>query len=401
MKVFVALAFLATLGLLAEAGYKDWRSPNIGMPVNPKYTAQEWRDIYAAQVELPTKPAVVEGAQPQPAFAGKVHVADNHHRITNGQTASRGQFPWQAALIVNQASFCGGSIIAPNYVLTAAHCANAVILTTRNSVVHSNYDSETINNDIALVILPQSVDYTSSTSISSTLQYVDLSVITNNECANTYGSVITSTKLCVRTSGGQSTCNGDSGGPLVIQQSDGQYTLVGIVSFGSIYGCQQGYPAAFTRAEAGYKDWRSPNIGMPVNPKYTAQEWRDIYAAQVELPTKPAVVEGAQPQPGSTSISSTLQYVDLSVITNNECANTYGNIITSTKLCVRTSGGQSTCNGDSGGPLVIQQSDGQYTLVGIVSFGSIYGCQQGYPAAFTRVSSYLDWISSNSRISVQ
>ena len=50
--------------------------------------------------------------------------------------------------------------------------------------------------------------------------------------------------------------------------------------------------------------------------------------------------------------------------------------------------------GDSGGPLVYQESDGIYTEVGIVSFGSSAGCTLGYPAAFTRVTSYLSWITS-------
>jgi secreted trypsin-like serine protease len=50
--------------------------------------------------------------------------------------------------------------------------------------------------------------------------------------------------------------------------------------------------------------------------------------------------------------------------------------------------------GDSGGPLITMEGDGIYTQVGIVSFGSSAGCTAGYPVAFTRVTSYLDWISS-------
>lgn len=48
--------------------------------------------------------------------------------------------------------------------------------------------------------------------------------------------------------------------------------------------------------------------------------------------------------------------------------------------------------GDSGGPLVVYESDGRPTLVGITSFGIGFGCQVSWPPAFTRVSSYLDWI---------
>ena len=58
-------------------------------------------------------------------YAGKVHVPLNEqaNRITGGSTASRGQFPWQVALTIDAAYFCGGSLISNRWVLTAAHCA--------------------------------------------------------------------------------------------------------------------------------------------------------------------------------------------------------------------------------------------------------------------------------------
>ena len=49
--------------------------------------------------------------------------------------------------------------------------------------------------------------------------------------------------------------------------------------------------------------------------------------------------------------------------------------------------------GDSGGPVVLQESDGIYTQVGVVSFVSAAGCQRGFPVGFTRVTSFLSWIS--------
>jgi secreted trypsin-like serine protease len=57
-------------------------------------------------------------------FAGKVHVPlDDHHRITRCSNASPGQFPWHVAIIIDNAYFCGGSLIDELWVLTAAHCA--------------------------------------------------------------------------------------------------------------------------------------------------------------------------------------------------------------------------------------------------------------------------------------
>jgi len=54
--------------------------------------------------------------------------------------------------------------------------------------------------------------------------------------------------------------------------------------------------------------------------------------------------------------------------------------------------------GDSGGPLVFREDDDRDTEVGIVSFGSSSGCEAGYPAVFTRVTSYLDWIQTNTGV---
>jgi secreted trypsin-like serine protease len=56
--------------------------------------------------------------------------------------------------------------------------------------------------------------------------------------------------------------------------------------------------------------------------------------------------------------------------------------------------------GDSGGPLV-KEIDGAYTQIGVVSFGAAAGCELGYPAGFARVTSFLDWIETNSGIHIE
>ncbi|XP_017070556.2 serine protease 1-like [Drosophila eugracilis] len=97
----------------------------------------------------------------------------------------------------------------------------------------------------------------------------------------------------------------------------------------------------------------------------------------------------------ATAVASHLQYTDLTVITNAVCQQTFGSLlVTGRNICVATPQGTSTCQGDSGGPLALNEK-----LIGITSFGSASGCQAGYPAAFTRVTYYLDWIKINSGIS--
>jgi len=49
-------------------------------------------------------------------------VDEQHNRVTGGSPAVQGQFPWQAAIIIDYNYFCGGCLIGDTKVLTAASC---------------------------------------------------------------------------------------------------------------------------------------------------------------------------------------------------------------------------------------------------------------------------------------
>lgn len=94
------------------------------------------------------------------------------------------------------------------------------------------------------------------------------------------------------------------------------------------------------------------------------------------------------------TLSEVLNYVDVDVITNEDCEEAFGDL-PETNIC--TSGDQDTgsCNGDSGGPLVAEDKQ-----IGVVSFGIMF-CLPGYPSGFTRLTSFLDWIEANTDVQIQ
>ncbi|ODM87661.1 Proclotting enzyme [Orchesella cincta] len=92
--------------------------------------------------------------------------------------------------------------------------------------------------------------------------------------------------------------------------------------------------------------------------------------------------------------SSVLRKVTVPGISSDKCGTIYNGIspagITAEMVCAGGNGVDS-CIGDSGGPL-IQLVNNRYEQVGIVSFGRECGT---YPGVYTRIYSFLNWISVN------
>lgn len=97
-----------------------------------------------------------------------------------------------------------------------------------------------------------------------------------------------------------------------------------------------------------------------------------------------------------TSLIPSLLQVELNIIENSKCEAIFRDTapqIFPDMICTfkGPNGTESTCNGDSGGPLTVRQNN-QHILVGLVSFGAI-DCTAPFPAVFSRVTSFLDWIA--------
>nr|CAD7459489.1 unnamed protein product [Timema tahoe] len=316
MKTCIALVLLVAAVQAKVSSLADLEPRHMYVDEIPSHTAAEWEQIYKNQEYTPEfYPDYIPGTEPQEESAGKVSVTLPEGRIISGTTAARGQIPWQAFVILGGSGLCGGSLISNLWVLTAAHCAQGVSTfaitlgatsrtaaqtgtvtqTVRSAIVHSNYNPNTITNDIAVIRLNSAVASTSfitpvrlprfsqasttfagsaarvsgfgrisstTTATSAVLLFADVSVITNAVCANTFGTSIQSSNICTLGTSGRSPCNGDSGGPLVIQEADGAFTEVGVVSFGRA-NCPANAPAAFVRVTS-YLQWLSTNTGIAI-----------------------------------------------------------------------------------------------------------------------------------------
>merc|ERR1711973_940702 len=99
-------------------------------------------------------------------------------RIVGGFEAEPNQWPWQVALFVDNAWFCGGSLISENYVLTAAHCVDGAsyydIMAGAHNVRESSEPNRVeITSDNAGGISPSSptLNVTPSTELSETVLF--------------------------------------------------------------------------------------------------------------------------------------------------------------------------------------------------------------------------------------
>lgn len=97
----------------------------------------------------------------------------------------------------------------------------------------------------------------------------------------------------------------------------------------------------------------------------------------------------------TNDVSFLLRSAQNSIITNEVCRTTFGGFIISSTICMSTSGGHGACHGDNGGPLTVSRA-GRPLQVGVSSFGFTAGCELGFPTAFTRVTSFGQWIIDNS-----
>ncbi|XP_060650768.1 phenoloxidase-activating factor 3 [Drosophila nasuta] len=308
-------------------------------------------------------PPPASATTPTAEFAARLNTADCGSslttRILGGEETQPGQYPWLARIAYRNRTNgrisyrCSGSLIASDYVITAAHCvvnlvsdleifqvrigdekpgaqdcaASAAnncsapnLFAIARVIVHPNYDQPKYANDIALlnlrtklvsftpICLPlnstaalanrligqmgvaagwsttseingnnnnSSANFTSSASA----RFIRLPIVNTTSCAIAYANlsenfqqpiVITPNHLCAQGQPMNDVCRGDSGGPFMddgtsgILNSNGRYTLLGIVAFGPTLCGVSTIPGVYT-AVSSFLNWIFDSItAMPV-----------------------------------------------------------------------------------------------------------------------------------------
>jgi len=258
-------------------------------------------------VVLSTLAAVATG---KTIRGGEHHRELQRNRVIGGSEAQEDRYSFAVSLQDRMGHFCGGTLISPDTVLSAAHCGdddyNVVVgrhdhgdrdgevMSVKKVLKHPGYESDTTNNDYMLIFLdkPVSVNNIKFASVTDNLvraneavtvvgwgdmdidldeeelpdelREVEVYTISNNECddsegvidgeRDSYNGQITSSMLCAEHPKRKDACQGDSGGPLVKRSGSGsgeEFELVGVVSWG--VGCaHDDFPGVYARVSAEY-----------------------------------------------------------------------------------------------------------------------------------------------------
>lgn len=212
--------------------------------------------------------------------------------VVGGTTTTTTAYPFMMQITdASQNQFCGGTLVSPTKVVTAAHCmvgettgsvrvvggrtylngTNGTVSRVSRIWINPGYTDATNGDDVAVLTLSTSMPYTTAPYVSSSqtgvyaagttarvlgwgttsesgsssnqLRTATVPVVSDSSCRTSYGADFVQTDMVCAgyTSGGVDTCQGDSGGPLLIGG-----VLAGITSWGE--GCARaGYPGVYTR----------------------------------------------------------------------------------------------------------------------------------------------------------
>ncbi|XP_046918173.1 uncharacterized protein LOC124498460 [Dermatophagoides farinae] len=271
----------------------------------------------------------------------------NQLRIVGGHGVDISQIPWQVSFqrsrgpyTSNYKHFCGGAIIHPEWVITAAHCFGWL----RGNPVKSNQLNEVRMSSGANTALPNGY---------SNFVYIN-SHQNNNNDDDDHNRIISNIEKVIKY-------------PLYRKNSS-KYDL-------ALVKLSKRLPLLPNSIQNA--------ICLPTSSQLERQfhHYRDHFT-----------VSGYGRTMENGKSAPSLQAVNVTSRSDFECKNVYEDLFTPENMICAGDEGEDSCQGDSGGPLFrFDPLVNRNILYGIVSYG--VGCgRRHYPGIYSRISYYSDWI---------
>lgn len=323
----------------------------------------------------------------------------NDFSIVNGTPSDANNYPWFVTVMSGDGQ-CGGSVIHPNWVLTAAHCftagqqAGTVVVTAgrqllsntatgeertaKRFIVHPAYNSIPNDNDVALIELATPLTAAVvklAPPAHALVDGVSARAVGRGGLAAPGGYL--QSRLRLTTS-----CSNDLPGCISEATRKGNSDVdiaTNLLLANGLNSPSKG---------VGYSQLISRLQGLGVNIGSTASV-QDIVSAFAGKGL--GIADIASTIVNAASGSDELREVDLPLANFTACQGAYSDL-TGNMFCAGSpSAPLDTCQGDSGGPLVVRnRQNSDWLQVGVVSFGVT--CATSY-GVYAKVSNYLDWVS--------